>query len=116
MSDPRRPAIRDAIANGVDPLRLPGLEATVDRVLEAIAEPELDPRHAEPVGMNEVAGLTVAFKALVLRAGGRVEFTNPELEHAATLHARVDADPERMVVELVDGPPPDVPRFASEGA
>jgi hypothetical protein len=75
-----------------------------------------DPRHAEPVGDNEVAGLAVAFKALVHRAGGRVEFTNGELEHAATLHARVGADAELMVVELVDGAPPDVPRFASEGA
>jgi hypothetical protein len=109
VSADRRSAIRDAIANGVDPLRLPGLEATVDRVLEAVDE--VDPRHGEPVGLNEVAGLTVALKALVLRAGGRLEFTNPELEHAATLHARVDADPEVMVVELVDGPPPDVPRF-----
>lgn len=70
-----------------------------------------DPRFAEPVGTNEVAGLAVAFKALVVRAGGRVEITEAELLHARTLLARVDADPEVMVVELVAGAPPDVPRF-----
>jgi hypothetical protein len=75
-----------------------------------------DPRHAEPVGLNEVAGLVVAFKALVLRAGGRIVLDNRELERARTLHARVDATPRVMVVELVDGEPPDVPRFAAEGA
>jgi hypothetical protein len=73
-----------------------------------------DPRHGDPVGLNEVAGLAVAFKALVLRAGGRLELTTAELEHATTLHVYVDADPDRMVVELVDGSPPDVPRFARE--
>jgi hypothetical protein len=73
-----------------------------------------DPRHGDPVGLNEMAGLTVAFKALVQRAGGRVEITEGELLHAQTLHARVEADPERMVVELVDGPPPEVPRFDAE--
>jgi hypothetical protein len=74
-----------------------------------------DPRFAEPVGLNEVAGLAVAFKALVLRAGGRVEITEAELLAARELLARVEADPERMVVELVEGAPPDVPRFAAEG-
>jgi hypothetical protein len=64
--------------------------------------------------MPEVAGLVVAFKALLVRAGGRVEITEAELEHARTLHARVDADPEVMVVELVDGAPPDVPRFDAD--
>jgi hypothetical protein len=73
-----------------------------------------DPRFAEPVGTNEIAGLAVAFKALVVRAGGRVEITEAELLHARTLLARVEADPERMVVELVDGTPPDTPRFAAE--
>lgn len=73
-----------------------------------------DPRFAEPVTGNEVAGLAVAFKALVVRAGGRVEITEAELLHARTLLARVEADPERMVVEVVDGDPPDVPRFAAE--
>jgi hypothetical protein len=33
-----RAAVRDAIANGVNPARLPGLEPTVDRVL-AVLEP-----------------------------------------------------------------------------
>jgi len=75
-----------------------------------------DPRFAEPVGGNEVAGLAVAFKALVARAGGRVEITEAELLAARELLARVEADPERMVVELVEGSPPDVPRFAAEGA
>jgi hypothetical protein len=75
-----------------------------------------DPRHAEPVGIPQVAGLAVAFKALVARAGGRVEITEAELLAARELHARVDATPAVMTVELVDGPPPDVPRFASEGA
>jgi hypothetical protein len=75
-----------------------------------------DPRFAEPVGLNEVAGLAVAFKALVVRAGGRVEITEAELLHARTVLTRVDADPKVMVVEVVDGDPPDVPRFAAEGA
>ena len=73
-----------------------------------------DPRFGDPIGLNEVAGLTVAFKALLVRAGGRLEFTNPELEHAATVLARVEADEERMVVEVVDGTPPDIPRFGTE--
>lgn len=73
-----------------------------------------DPRHGDPVGLNEVAALTVALKALVARAGGRIEITEAELEHARELHARVDATPEVMTVELVVGAPPDVPRFAAE--
>jgi hypothetical protein len=64
--------------------------------------------------LNEVVGLAVALKALVARAGGRVALTNPELEAAAKLQARVDADAEEMRIELVDGPPPDVPRFAAD--
>ncbi len=75
-----------------------------------------DPRFAEPIGENEVAGLAVAFKALVARAGGRVEFSNDELEHASRLLARVDANPQVMVVEVVAGDPPDTPRFATEQA
>jgi hypothetical protein len=70
--------------------------------------------HGEPVGVPEIAGLVVAFKALVARAGGSVEFGNAELEQAKRLHARVEADERRMVVELVHGAPPDVPRFAAE--
>lgn len=70
-----------------------------------------DPRHGDPIKLEQVAGLVVTLKALVARAGGRVELTNPELEAAAKLHAHVDATPELMVVELVDGDPPDVPRF-----
>jgi len=66
----------------------------------------------EPVGLEQVAGLTVAFKALVLRAGGVVELTEAELEHGATLRAMVTATAAAMRVELVDGDPPDVPRFA----
>lgn len=73
-----------------------------------------DPRHGDPVGLPQVAGLAVAFKALVHRAGGRVEITEAELLAARELHARVEADPEVMTVELVDGPPPDVPRFDAE--
>jgi len=75
-----------------------------------------DPRFAEPVTGNEVAGLVVAFKALVVRAGGRVEISEAELLHASTLLARVDATPEVMTVEVVEGEPPEVPRFAAEGA
>lgn len=67
------------------------------------------------MGLAQVAGLAVAFKALVQRAGGRVEFSNPELEAAAKLHARIDVDEQRLAVELVDGAPPDVPRFAVDG-
>jgi hypothetical protein len=74
----------------------------------------MDERFAEPITANEVVGLAVAFKALLVRAGGRVEITEAELLHAETLLAHVDANPERMVVELVDGDPPDVPRFDSE--
>jgi hypothetical protein len=94
-----RAAVGDAVAAVLDRRRASG-----------------DPRYAEPVGLNEVAGLTVAFKALVLRAGGRVEVTEAELLRARGLAARVDADEERIVVELVGGEPPDVPRFAAEGA
>jgi len=74
----------------------------------------VDPRHGEPVGVNEVAGLTVAFKALVHRAGGFVRFANDELDAAAKLHAKVSADEQYMTVELVAGEPPDVPRFEAE--
>jgi hypothetical protein len=81
---------------------------------DALAAELNDPRHGEPVGVPEVAGLVIAFKALVARTGGSVEFGNAELEQAKQLHARVEADERRMVVELVHGPPPDVPRFAAE--
>jgi hypothetical protein len=76
-----------------------------------------DPRHGDPVPVlgHETAGLVVAMKALVARAGGQVEFDNPELEAAAKLHARVDATPELMVIELVEGEPPDQPRYATAG-
>lgn len=73
-----------------------------------------DPRFGDPVGLNEVAGLAVAFKALVIRAGGRVEITEAELLHARTALVRVEADPEVMVVEVVEGTPPDVPRFDAD--
>jgi hypothetical protein len=73
-----------------------------------------DPRFGEPVTDNEVAGLAVAFKALVVRAGGRVEITEVELLAARRLLARVDATPEVMVVEIVEGAPPEVPRFARD--
>jgi hypothetical protein len=74
-----------------------------------------DPRHGEPVGLNEVAGLVVAFKALLAREEtGTVEITEAELLRAQELHARVDATPERMRVQLVEGAPPDVPRFDAE--
>lgn len=73
-----------------------------------------DPRFAEPIGPRQVAGLAVAFKALLQRAGGRVEITEAELLEAEQLLARVDATPELFTVELVDGDPPDVPRFAAE--
>ena len=74
-----------------------------------------DPRYGEPVGENEVAGLAVAFKALVLRAGGKVEISEAELLAARKVTLRVDATPEVMTVERVEGEPPDVPRFATEG-
>ena len=73
-----------------------------------------DPRFGDPVGLNEVAGLTVAMKTLVHRLGGRVEFSNPELEHGATLLARVEANEEVMVIEVLPGSPPDLPRFDAE--
>lgn len=75
-----------------------------------------DPRFAAPVGENEVAGLAVAFKALVLRAGGRVEITEAELHAAERTLCRVDATPALMSVEVVEGAPPETPRFAAEGA
>jgi hypothetical protein len=75
-----------------------------------------DPRFGEPVGLNEVAGLAVAFKVLVLRAGGYVEITEDEFLRARDTCARVDATPELMIVEVVEGPPPDVPRFAADCA
>lgn len=113
-------AWRDATISIVAALAIYGegvnLAAIVAKA-RALNEAELyrrDPRHADPVGINEIAGLAVAFKALVVRAGGRVEITEAELEHARELHARVDATPEVMTVELVDGPPPDVPRFAAQ--
>jgi hypothetical protein len=74
-------------------------------------EPVSDPRFGDPVTGNEVAGLAVAFKALVMRAGGRVEITEAELLAARETLCRVEADPQVMVVEVVEGEPPDVPRF-----
>lgn len=68
-------------------------------------------RFAEPLEPNEVAGMALTLKALVARAGGRIEVTADELEAARELCAHVDATPERMALELVDGPPPDVPRY-----
>jgi hypothetical protein len=88
------------------------LDATM-RQAEATLDAAADPRFAEPVGENEVAGLAVAFKALLVRAGGRVEITEAELLHARTLLARVDADPQVMRVEVIEGAPPDTPRFAA---
>jgi hypothetical protein len=74
-----------------------------------------EPHFGKPIGKNEIAGLATAFKALVVRAGGRVEIAEAELLHARTLLARVEADPERMVVELIDGhAPPDTPRFDAD--
>jgi hypothetical protein len=73
-----------------------------------------DPRFGEPVTDNEIAGLTVAFKALVLRAGGRVEITEAELLAAEKVLMRVNADPEVIVVEVAEGAPPDLPRFARD--
>lgn len=73
-----------------------------------------DPRHGEPVGLAQVAGLAVAFKALVKRNGGRIELTEADLLEARGLHVYVEADEQRMVATLVDGKPPDVPRFARE--
>jgi hypothetical protein len=72
---------------------------------------EAEAGHGDPVGVNEIAGLTHAFKALVARAGGRIEISEAELLAAAKLRAHVLADPETMIVELVPGEPPDVPRF-----
>jgi hypothetical protein len=75
-----------------------------------------DPHFGGQVGMNEIAGLTVAFKALVLRAGGRVEISEAELLEAERTLCRVDADPQVMVVEVVPGghAPPEVPRFDAD--
>lgn len=64
--------------------------------------------------MNQVAGLALAFKALVLRLGGGVAITQAELLAAGGVLVRVDATPEMMVVEIVDGDPPDVPCFARD--
>jgi hypothetical protein len=44
-----------------------------------------------------------------------VELTEAELHAAERLHARVDATPELMLVELVTGPPPAVPVFEAAG-
>jgi hypothetical protein len=71
-------------------------------------------RFGDPLGENEIAGLAVAFKALVVRAEGRVEISEAELLHARTVLVRVDADPEYMRVEVVEGTPPDQPRFARD--
>jgi hypothetical protein len=70
-----------------------------------------EPRFGEPIDENAVVGLAVAFKALVLRAGGRVEISEAELLHAQTVLMRTEATPELMVVEVVEGEPPDRPRF-----
>ena len=43
-----------------------------------------EPQFGEPVGVNAIAGLAVAFKALVLRAGGRVEISAPARPRSAT--------------------------------
>jgi hypothetical protein len=73
-----------------------------------------DPRFGEPITGNEVAGLAVAFKALVLRAGGKVEITEDELLAAEKVLMRVAATLEVIVVEVVEGEPPDVPRFDAD--
>ena len=50
----------------------------------------------------------------MLRAGGRVSIREAELLRARTTLARVDADPLVMVVEIIAGDPPDVPRFDAD--
>jgi hypothetical protein len=75
-----------------------------------------DPRYGERVDANAVATMGVVLKALVLRAGGRIELTNAELEAAARVTVQTDADPELLVMQLVDGAPPDTPRFAAEAS
>lgn len=70
-----------------------------------------DPRFGEAVGLHEISGLVVAFKALLVRAGGKVEISESELLHARTLLVHVAANPELLRVEVVEGEPPVVPVF-----
>lgn len=78
------------------------------------ARSHAEQRFGEPVGLNEIAGLTVAFKALVIRAGGRLEITEAELLAAERTLCRVDATPEVMIIQVIEGEPPDTPRFGVE--
>lgn len=72
------------------------------------------PRFGERVGDNEIAGLAVAFKALVIRAGGTVAIREAELLAAREALVRVDATPAVMRVTVIEGEPPDVPRFGAD--
>jgi hypothetical protein len=77
-------------------------------------EPDDDRDGARMWDRGAIAGLGVAMKALVNRAGGRVTVTGEELEEAATRRAKVSYDEQAMTVELVAGRPPDVPRWAAD--
>lgn len=109
------PAVFTIPAATIDPTVVEGIEQAASRHGLTLERVDPDPRFSdEPVGMPEIAGLTVAFKALVHRAGGEVEFTTGELHHAEGLLVCVEADPERMSVRILDGEPPPVPVFAAE--
>lgn len=73
-----------------------------------------DTRFGEPVGWDDVTGLAVVLKALVIRNGGQVELTNPELERAARTLVQVDADGDVFTMQVVPGSPPDRPRRARD--
>jgi hypothetical protein len=91
VTDRRREPIRDAIRNGVDADRLPGLERTVDRVLAAVDELYLD--HLTIVAALAIYGEEQANVAALVAKARRLN---------------------QAEVEIVDDDPPDTPRFASE--
>jgi hypothetical protein len=123
-ADPRFEAVADTLLaltedDSVSPAVYDRVCSAVFTVLDAWAEhppPIDDPRFGEPISREHVASMAVVLKALVLRAGGRVELPNEELEAAQKLCVMTSADPELLVMELVDGPPPDTPRLAAEGS
>lgn len=76
----------------------------------------LDPRFGDPIGPQQISGMAVALKVLVLRAGGEVRITERELLSAENVLMRVDANSEEMRIQVVEGVAPDTPRMAVEPA
>jgi len=108
VSDRRRELVARAIAGGVDPARLPGLPATVDRVLDALDEldgagrPDVEFR----LSLHELALVTLALTRLAVMAAVELSELSP-LPELARADAWQRAEEARaLVARIADALPP----------